>query len=662
MKYFKHILVFLVFYNSLEYSAYAQILDHSWTDIVQNMDASWYRSDEAQGIAENVLLYQKDIGGWHKNKAMHHPLSEAEQQKLIDTKSDSERCTIDNGATYLEMIYLSKVYKQTKNEDYKNAFLKGLDYLLEAQYPNGGWPQYYPLRKGYYTHITYNDGGMIHVMSILKDIIDGSKTLGITVDKETRSRTLLAFQKGIDCILQTQYKQNGTLTGWCAQHDEVTFQPAKARAYELPSLGGVDSAQIVLLLMSIKNPSDDVKRSILAAVTWLKNTKITGLKEERFITEAGLKEKRYVQDLEAKPLWARFMGLEDNIPFFCDRDGVKKASIMDISQERRAGYAWYNTEPNTVLTKYLVWKKNLKVTPENAYNITVSQDGSGDFTSIQDAINNCKSFPYKRITIYIRNGTYIEKIHVYEWNPKISFIGEDKVKTIITYNDYFESINLGRNSTFHTSTVLVEGNYTQFKNLTIQNTAGAVGQAVALSVNANGFVIENCNVLGNQDTVYLSGEGNKQWFKNCLITGTTDFIFGNAITLFTNCEIRSKSDSFVTAASTTQGNSFGFVFKDCKLTAEENVHEVYLGRPWRNYAKTVFLHCNLGSHILPEGWHNWSKTEPKSLGFYAEYNNTGEGSSTDKRVSWSHQLSKKQASDYTLENILEINSEEEWLK
>ncbi|MGJ5643076.1 pectate lyase [Formosa sp. S-31] len=626
------------------------------------MDEDWYGSKDAQDIADYVLLYQKDIGGWYKNIAMQTPLSESEKDELKKSKSKSKGCTIDNGATYLEMLYLSKVYKHTKNEAYKIAFLKGVDYLLEAQYANGGWPQFYPLKEGYYTHITYNDGAMVHVMSLLKDLSQGSETLGITLDEATRAKTEMAFKKGISCILKTQYKQDSTLTGWCAQHDENTFLPAKARAYELPSLGGVDTAQIVLLLMSIDNPSDEVKRAVDAAVVWLEKTKITGLKEERYTTDDGKKEKRYIQDPGAKPLWARFMNLEDNTPFFCDRDGIKKASIMDIGRERRVGYAWYNSQPNKVLEAYPKWKKALKPTPKNSYNITVAQDGSGDYTHIQDAINNCKSFPYDRITIHIKKGKYLEKIHVYEWNPKITFIGEDKAETIISYNDYFKSINLGRNSTFHTATVLVEGNYTHIKNLTIENASGPVGQAIALSINANACIIENCNILGNQDTVYLTGEHHKLWFKNCLITGTTDFIFGNATALFTNCEIKSKSDSYITAASTEKHSEFGFVFQNCTLTATPNVHKVYLGRPWRYYAKTVFLDCNLGDHILPEGWHNWKKTEAESFGFYAEYNNTGPGAETKNRVNWSHQLSKKEAKTYTTKNILGINSETEWLQ
>jgi pectinesterase len=303
-----------------------------------------------------------------------------------------------------------------------------------------------------------------------------------------------------------------------------------------------------------------------------------------------------------------------------------------------------------VLTEKAVQNNNSA--PKDEFNIVVDKNGSGDFTTIQEAINAAKAFPSERITIFIKNGTYYEKVKIYSWNPKISLIGESREKTIITYDDYFKKINLGRNSTFHTYTVLVEGSDFIAQNLTIQNTSGPVGQAVALNVNANRVVLTNCSLLGNQDTLYTSAEGAKNYFKDCYIEGTTDFIFGDATVLFENCIIHSKSNSYITAASTPQNTEFGYVFKNCKLTADENVTEVYLGRPWRIYAKTVFINCEMGKHIKPEGWHNWSKPEAEKNSFYAEYNCTGEGFQPNKRVSWSHQLKKSGVKKYTIENIM----------
>ena len=636
---------------------HAQVHNKSWKDIIYKSEDAWFASNEAKEIAENVLLYQRDIGGWPKNIQMQNKLAEIDKTALQLLKANNKDITTDNGATIQEMEFLSKMYKQIPDERYKNAFLKGIDYVIEAQYENGGWPQFYPLKKGYYTHITYNDDSMVNILNLLKEIKDKTDAYSIKPSDAIVAKARTAFNKGIDCILKTQYNQNGVLTSWCAQHDEKTLLPAKARAYELPSLSGYESANIVLLLMSIENPSKEIITAVNAAVTWFEKVKITGLREEKIYNEKGkVSDKMLFADENAKPLWARFMELENNKPFFCDRDGIKKYSIDEIGEERRNGYAWYVTSPEKVLKKYPKWKEKngiaaLKQKQEDKYYVVVAQDGSGDYKSIQEAINNAKAFPYDRITIAIKNGIYKEKIKVHEWNTNISLVGESKENTIIVYDDYFNKIGLGRNSTFYTYTLLVEANDIILKNLTIENASGDIGQAVALSIFSDRVVVENCRILGNQDTLYASGIG-KQYYKNCYIEGTTDFIFGSATAYFENCEIHSKKDSFITAASTPKEANFGYVFKDCNLTSNSETSKVYLGRPWRIYAKTVFINCTLGKHILSEGWHNWSKTDAEKTSFYAEYENSGIGSDTKYRVSWSHQLCKKEAKKYTLKNVL----------
>ncbi|WP_297094456.1 pectinesterase family protein [uncultured Draconibacterium sp.] len=285
------------------------------------------------------------------------------------------------------------------------------------------------------------------------------------------------------------------------------------------------------------------------------------------------------------------------------------------------------------------------------FEITVAKDGSGDFESIQAAIDATKAYPPQRITIFIKNGLYNEKVCVPSWNNQLSFIGEDRDKTIIIWDDYFDQINRGRNSTFFTYTFKVEADDFYAENLTISNAAGQVGQAVALHVTGNRSRFKNCKFLGNQDTAFLDGENSHQLFENCIITGTTDFIFGSATVVFQKCTIISKKDSYITAASTQKDKDFGFVFIDCNLQADEGVQTVYLGRPWRPYAKTVFLNCFLGKHICSEAWAVWSNKENKSTTFYAEYNSTGPGAAPD-RVEWANQLSRKEATKYTLKNIL----------
>lgn len=284
--------------------------------------------------------------------------------------------------------------------------------------------------------------------------------------------------------------------------------------------------------------------------------------------------------------------------------------------------------------------------------IIVAQDSTGDFTNIQDAVDAAKAFPPEPITIFIKNGTYNEKVRIPSWNTNLSFIGEDVQNTIIVWDDYFKKINRGRNSTFFTYTMKVEADDFHAENLTIENSAGPVGQAVAIHVEGNRCSFKNCKFLGNQDTAYLTGENSHQLFTHCIVSGTTDFIFGSATVVFKECTIISKSDSYITATSTTKGKDVGFVFMNCKLMAEKNVSKVYLGRPWRPFAKTVFIECELGEHICPEGWKEWSNTENLKTTFYAEYNNYGKGADTKKRVEWANILSRQDAKNYTLENIL----------
>jgi pectinesterase len=657
MSFLRKILITLFLCFSIGVNAQVQILDKSWKSITEMDNDAWFASNEAKAVAENVLLYQRNIGGWNKNIQMHKPLSAAEKKELLALKNDPDHCTTDNGATSQEMLFLSKIYKQQPDESYKKAFLSGLNYLLNAQYDNGGWPQFYPLRKGYYTHITYNDDSMVRILTILKEIKDKTGYYSIQPSEDMVEKCKIAFDKGIDCIIKTQYKQNDVLTAWCAQHDENTLLPAKARAYELPSLSGKESAKIILLLMDIENPSKEVITAVHAAVAWFEKVKITGLREERVIKDGKIVDKQMIQDENAAPIWARFMELDNNKAFFSDRDGIKKYSLSEIGDERRNGYSWYTNEPKEVLKKYSKWLKEhplkvVKKSPKDEYNVIVAQDGSGDFLTIQDAIYNSPSFPYKRVTITVKNGMYHEKVRIPEWNTKISLIGESKEKTIISYDDYFGKISLGRNSTFLTPTVLVEANDFVASNITIENTAGPVGQAIALSVVADRVVVSDCIILGNQDTLYISGEGFRQYFKNCFIEGTVDFIFGEATSVFDNCTIHSKSNAYLTAASTPESSEFGFVFINCKLTADEKATEVYLGRPWRIYAKTVYLNCEMGSHIRKEGWNNWSKADAEKASFYAEYNCSGPGFQPENRVKWSHQLKKTEAKNYTLENIL----------
>lgn len=287
------------------------------------------------------------------------------------------------------------------------------------------------------------------------------------------------------------------------------------------------------------------------------------------------------------------------------------------------------------------------------YVFTVAKDGSGEFKYIQDAIDAMRVYPLASITLYIKNGVYNEKIELPAPNTDVTFIGESVEKTIITFNDYS---GRGKHTTFTSYTAKISGNRFYAENITFANSAGPVGQALALYVDADKAIFKNCKFLGNQDTIFAAGENSRQLFVNCYIEGTTDFIFGPSTGVFQNCTIKAKSNSFITAASTTPGKKFGYVFLDCKIIADSAVTKTLLGRPWRAHAKTVFIRCEMPKQIAPEGWSNWSNPANEQTVFYAEYKCTGEGAPTAKRVAWSKQLSDKEAKEYTLENILSNNN------
>lgn len=287
------------------------------------------------------------------------------------------------------------------------------------------------------------------------------------------------------------------------------------------------------------------------------------------------------------------------------------------------------------------------------YVFTVAKDGSGDYKYIQDAIDAMRVYPLAPITLYIKNGVYNEKIELPATNTDVVFIGESVDKTIITFNDYS---GRGKRTTFTSFTAKISGNRFCAENITFANSAGPVGQAVALYVDADKAVFKNCKFLGNQDTIFAAGETSRQYFVDCYIEGTTDFIFGPSTAVFQSCIVKAKTNSFITAASTTPGKAFGYVFLDCKIIADSSVTNVYLGRPWRAAAKTAFIRCTLPKGLAPEGWNNWGNAENEKTTLYAEYKNAGEGANNKSRVAWSKQLSDKEAVAYTVENIFSTAS------
>ena len=289
----------------------------------------------------------------------------------------------------------------------------------------------------------------------------------------------------------------------------------------------------------------------------------------------------------------------------------------------------------------------------NAPDIVVSLDGKGQFTSIQEAVMSVRDYKPTRVTIYVKNGVYNEKILIPANKCDITIIGQSAEKTIITYGDYASKDNMG---TFRTSTVRIDGDGIRMENLTIENSAGRVGQAVALHVEGDRCEFSGCRFLGNQDTMFNGRAGARQYFVHCYIEGTTDFIFGPATAMYEDCDILCKSDSYITAASTPQNVPYGLIFKNCRVKAADGVSKLYLGRPWREYAYTAFINCELPKQIRPEGWHNWGRAENEQTSRYCEYGNKGEGANLDKRVSWSKKLTENEPQTITYENVMSVDS------
>lgn len=315
-----------------------------------------------------------------------------------------------------------------------------------------------------------------------------------------------------------------------------------------------------------------------------------------------------------------------------------------------------------LLSLVLILAGTLAVNAANKYDnpdtLFVARDGTAEFRNIDDAIEVCRAFMEYHKVIFVKKGTYKEKLIVPSWLTNIEICGEDRDNTIITYDDHANVFIPGTDrkmGTFRTYTVRVDGNDITFRNITIENNAARLGQAVALHTQGDRLTFVNCRILGNQDTVYTGGINTRLYFKDCHIEGTTDFIFGPSTAWFENCTILSRTDSYITAASTPQNVEYGYVFNRCKIVAAEGVSKVYLGRPWRPYAHTLFMNCQLGKHILPVGWHNWSNTQNETTARYCEYNNHGEGAATKERAAWTRQLTRKEAAKVTLENVFRQN-------
>ena len=318
----------------------------------------------ADNRAENILLHQRNNGGWPKNYDQNHKLTEVEKQKLRSDKKKNDT-TFDNGATHTEVRYLAKAFKSTGDKRFEKASLEGIEFMLDAQYNNGGWPQCHPHPKGYSARITFNDGAMIGVISTLRDISRNSKAFPF-VNDDLRKRCSKAVSKGVACILKCQIMVKGKRTAWCAQHDEKTLVAQMARSYELSSTSGAESVGVIRFLMEIDEPSPEIIDAVQGGVSWFNEVKLIGIRQIKKEAKGSSNgwDKVVVRDASAPPMWARFYEIGTNRPIFCSRDGVPRKTLAEISFERRNGYSWLGYYAQDLLAKdYSLWQR--KWVPED---------------------------------------------------------------------------------------------------------------------------------------------------------------------------------------------------------------------------------------------------------------------------------------------------------
>ena len=596
-----------------------------------------HQPTELKAIADNILLLQKDNGGWPKNYDPFAILSTTQKDSLLAAKSQTNT-TFDNGATYNHIAALATAWQALQDDRYSTAAIKGLDFILGAQYKNGGWPQYYPLQNNYSRCITFNDGAYEGIMRLLKDVKDNRPQYAFVGDR-LRQKLIAAYEKGLDCILRTQINDAGKPTAWCQQYDERSLRPAWARKFEPPSICNKESADLVLFLMSIDNPSPAIKTAIANAVTWFResaiaDTRVQTIPAERMVTpfRVSISDRVVVTDPAAPPIWTRYYELKTHRPLFCNRDSKVVYSLAEVDRERRDGYGWYTYSPQRVLDEYKKW-----------HRIRVPTD----YKTIQAAFDAATA----GTTIFIKAGVYHEKLELTK--DSITLIGEPGAT--LTWSDHPGMVNAQGDSinTRNSYSIRITGNDFTAQHITFRNDAGfTAGQAVAVEARGDHATFLDDSIIGNQDILFLNSEASRQFYRDCYIEGTTDFIFGAATAWFEHCHIHSKKNSHVTAASTPRDHPYGFVFDSCTLTGDSALDRVSLGRPWRPYASVVYLHCWLGKHILPDGWANWNQTENYKTARYAEYDNSGPGANPAARVPWSRQLTATQANAVTPGNVL----------
>ncbi len=505
--------------------------------LLRTTDPSFFTTDEARRIGAQVLAWQRVTGGWPKNIDMVSPMSESRMAEVLAQKDRRDDSTTDNDATTTQMTFLARLYAATGDVAYRDAFRRGVDYLLSGQYKNGGWPQFWPEQRDYQPHITYNDDAMVNTMLLLRDISsDVAPYGGDLCDAAQKKRMKRAFDKGVDCILATQIVTDGVPTVWCQQHDHVTLAPAHARAYELPSYCSMESASIVKLLMEIEKPDKRVKKAIHSAMAWFDKYKLTRLSYRRVQVNGSWETLLTPDPGSRKPLWARFYDLDNCMPYVCDRDGIPRRRLEDIGSERRNGYAWYGTRPEELYALYDEWADR----HDPAGKVKLDHDGKGcnengtltlgvvpkvDASlfdavverggSIQAAIEKAPENGTEPFKILVKKGLYNEKVIIDR--PNIVLVGEHRDSCIIVGAEANGKMMVeeyrGKKAPRGILCLTEDGNDCLISGLTVINNYGTTvtnttTHQFAVYGKATRTIIVNSNIISDgNDALSLWGKG-----------------------------------------------------------------------------------------------------------------------------------------------------------
>ncbi|MGP4038471.1 pectate lyase [Gracilibacillus sp. D59] len=649
--------------------------------------------DTAIEKADNLLTWQMEHGGWTKNwPHIYTRPWDGEESRSEWVEDGVELGTIDNDATISELQFLAQVYQETKDPKYKESIEKGLDFLFKLQYETGGFAQVYPERGNYSDYVTFNDEAMVNVLELL-DLVAKQRYPfdSDLISEEYVIKSKESIELGVDYILKAQIEVDGKLTAWCAQHDPFTYEPREARSYEHPSISGSESVGIVRYLMS-RPQTEEINEAVLAALEWFDEVK---LENTRYVS--GDPNNEYFVEDPNSTAWYRFYEIGTNKPIFSGRDGVIKHDIMEIEAERRDGYSWgghwatqlleimqttgdytdkvfvqvtgtNSVDPNGKTLEQgeiKVLEGQTKQMDEIESHLVVAKDGSGDYETVQAAIDAVPENNRNPVTIFVKDGTYKEVVTIPTNKPFITLLGESKTDTIITYDNYAGRDN-GVGGTMGTSgsaSVYLRADDLRIENLTLENSfdesANVEGQqAVAVYASGDRQYFKDVRFIGNQDTLYT--RSGTQYYGDVYIEGDVDFIFGAASIVIEDSVIHSldrgsdSNNGYVTAASTLLSDKYGMLIKDSKFTSDAPAETVYLGRPWpaggnpNAIGSVVIMESELGEHIKPEGWTSMSGLQPEDARLY-EYKNKGPGAVINESR---RQLTDEEAADWTVQNVL----------